>query len=452
MLYLTRRELLTCLGAAGATGLLQGVRPSFVMADAAPSGVERYLVIVNLLGGIDLLEALPFVQGTSAAAMIGARRSQLAMNIAPSGAMYVNPALGIAMHPAWAPLHSIFQEGKMRFVYGYGNPPRPLTGNSRYDGSHEFNQAVQAFGDMYFSGTSNGVLAKLRERFSLQREQVIALGMQGGAEFAHSDPSQVPYVASDLGSLQHLPLLDQLGGTAESEKILAASRRLREAHLRHNPDDRIVRAIVQGLDRMDGAVDFFSQINSYQGLTGNYSNSGMGVTLRGIAKAIGTLRGSGRGRVFYTTYPAADWDTHGFVNQNTALSTLIGDLAGNLAALCQDLRTTMGSDVWSRTTVIATSEFGRQVAANSAGIGTDHGMGGLAFALGGSVQGGGLSSGLSLGTGISAVNWSTSFAVPVTVHFQNLFGEAFEWMGFSRSELFSQSQYVRMPLGILPTA
>ena len=44
-------------------------------------------------------------------------------------------------------------------------------------------------------------------------------------------------------------------------------------------------------------------------------------------------------------------------------------------------------DAWSDTVVIIVSEFGRTVAANGT-RGTDHGTGGLAFLLGGSVKGG----------------------------------------------------------------
>ncbi|MBS1710017.1 MAG: DUF1501 domain-containing protein [Armatimonadetes bacterium] len=73
------------------------------------------------------------------------------------------------------------------------------------------------------------------------------------------------------------------------------------------------------------------------------------------------------------------WDSH--VNQ-AYLDQQMGDLAKTLAALRQDLGREM-----SRVTVVVQSEFGRRVEENS-GLGTDHGAGGVFFAMGGGVAGG----------------------------------------------------------------
>jgi uncharacterized protein (DUF1501 family) len=77
------------------------------------------------------------------------------------------------------------------------------------------------------------------------------------------------------------------------------------------------------------------------------------------------------------------WDTH--ANQGAGEGLLAARLGGLDEAL-RTLKDGLGS-TWRNTVVIVASEFGRTVAVNGSG-GTDHGTGGVAFALGGAVRGG----------------------------------------------------------------
>jgi uncharacterized protein (DUF1501 family) len=74
------------------------------------------------------------------------------------------------------------------------------------------------------------------------------------------------------------------------------------------------------------------------------------------------------------------WDTHSaqnprLANQLKALDTMLASLRDNLGP------------VWSKTTVLVATEFGRTAAANGTG-GTDHGTGSVAMLVGGAVAGG----------------------------------------------------------------
>lgn len=74
------------------------------------------------------------------------------------------------------------------------------------------------------------------------------------------------------------------------------------------------------------------------------------------------------------------WDTH--AGQRGRLTNQLSGLDAMLAALREGLGT-----AWGDTLVIVATEFGRTAAVNGTG-GTDHGTGGLAFMLGGTVKGG----------------------------------------------------------------
>ncbi len=74
------------------------------------------------------------------------------------------------------------------------------------------------------------------------------------------------------------------------------------------------------------------------------------------------------------------WDTH--ANQRGRLASQLGGLDALLAALREGL-----GSAWADTLVIVATEFGRTAAINGTG-GTDHGTGGLAMLLGGTVRGG----------------------------------------------------------------
>ncbi len=80
------------------------------------------------------------------------------------------------------------------------------------------------------------------------------------------------------------------------------------------------------------------------------------------------------------------WDSH--ANQAApqgALSRNLELLDQMLDALRESLQD--AQPAWPRTVVLVLTEFGREVAVNGT-QGTDHGSGGVAFALGGAVRGG----------------------------------------------------------------
>jgi uncharacterized protein (DUF1501 family) len=93
--------------------------------------------------------------------------------------------------------------------------------------------------------------------------------------------------------------------------------------------------------------------------------------------AAGRLREDARIACFST----AGWDTHR--HQETELTRALTQLSDTLLTL----KETLGPSVWSDTTVVAVTEFGRTARWNGSN-GTDHGTGGAMLLAGGALRGG----------------------------------------------------------------
>ncbi|WP_296677826.1 DUF1501 domain-containing protein [Novosphingobium sp.] len=101
------------------------------------------------------------------------------------------------------------------------------------------------------------------------------------------------------------------------------------------------------------------------------------------AAAMGTLAASlltGAEGARLTMIETTGWDTH--ANQRGRLGNQLTGLDAMLGALKEGL-----GPIWADTLVIIATEFGRTAAVNGTG-GTDHGTGGLAVLIGGTVKGG----------------------------------------------------------------
>jgi uncharacterized protein (DUF1501 family) len=81
------------------------------------------------------------------------------------------------------------------------------------------------------------------------------------------------------------------------------------------------------------------------------------------------------------SFSITGWDTH--VGQLGQFKRPVQDLAQAITTL----KVTLGPDLWSKTVVLAMTEFGRTVRENGSG-GTDHGTGGCAVLAGGAIDGG----------------------------------------------------------------
>jgi uncharacterized protein (DUF1501 family) len=130
-----------------------------------------------------------------------------------------------------------------------------------------------------------------------------------------------------------------------------------------------------GLDALKGADILKTAPTKYQS-TVEYANSAIGRNLQGIAKVL--LAGLGT-RIFYTQH--GGFDTH--ASQGPTHPKLWREVSQAIADFYADLSEHAAAD---NVLIFLFTEFGRRVRDN--GSGTDHGSGGVAFAIGDGVKGG----------------------------------------------------------------
>ena len=130
-----------------------------------------------------------------------------------------------------------------------------------------------------------------------------------------------------------------------------------------------------GLDALKGA-DILKAAPDMYTSTVEYADTGIARNLQGIAKVLTANLGT---RVFYTQQ--GGYDTH--ASEADVHPKLLGDLSRAVSDFYADLRE---HDAADNVVMFAFTEFGRRVKDN--GSGTDHGSGGVAFAIGDPVAGG----------------------------------------------------------------
>lgn len=313
-----------CLG-----GLATFVLPSVRLAQVPGEG---RLVFVLLRGGVDGLAAL-VPSGDPAYA---AARGDL--SLAGSDLTRLDGTFSLA--PGLAPLGPFWARDELLAFHALAVPYR-----SR---SHFDSQAVLETGLGEPSGSADGWLNRLLQVMGGSASGIaVAAGMPRSMTGPHRVTTWSP---ARLGVVDDA-YLDRLG-------LL----------YRRDPDlhDRF-EAGLQTEALADGAGE---------GTGGRGRGGGFEAVLGAAARFLSEPGGPNLAAVEF-----GGWDTHG--NQGVGggvLDRRLGLLARGLASF----RQAMG-DVWTRTTVVVMTEFGRTVHPNGSG-GTDHGTAGAAFVLGPGVR------------------------------------------------------------------
>jgi uncharacterized protein (DUF1501 family) len=336
---------------SGGLGFLAlGLPPSFLLrvAQAQQRGKNKTLVVVFQRGAMDGLNVvIPFKDPN-----YYRLRSSIAVREPAAGddrAIDLDGFYGL--HPALAPLKSIYDKGHLAFVQASGSPD-----NTR---SHFDAQDYMEIGTPGIKSTTDGWLNRtmLEKKSSDTPFRAVALTAQMPRILAGRAP------ALTLSSINEFRLRNEaLGGALQM--------------LYANSSDPLFRF---GSENLFAAMTELRRIEAkIPASAERYPAGRFGAGLSQIARLIKADVGL---EIAFTEIEG--WDTHanegGSVGQ---LANRLRDLGEGLAAFYRDLGDRMDDVV-----LLTLSEFGRTARENG-NRGTDHGHANVMFAMGGKVRGG----------------------------------------------------------------
>ncbi len=338
------------LKTAGLGFVAMGLPPAFLVraAGAQSSSRKKVLIVIFQRGGMDGLNVvIPFKDRAY---------YQLRPNIAVA-----EPAAGdqraidldgfYGLHPALAPLKSIYDKGQLAVVHATGSPD-----NTR---SHFDAQDYMEIGTPGIKTTPDGWLNRYLNEQKIADSPLrgVALGAQVPRMLAGAAPTLA------LSSIEEFRLRNRMT-TVTLQKLYA------------NSNDPLLQ---KGGNSLFAAMARLRQIEAKLP-AGNaaYPNGKLSIGLRQVARLIKADVG------LEIAFAEIDgWDTH--VNEGGAtgqLANRLKELGDSLTAFHRDL-----GDRLEDVVVVTMSEFGRTARENG-NRGTDHGHANVMFVMGGRVRGG----------------------------------------------------------------
>lgn len=334
----SRRDFMKGMCSTAVLALSSTLYPGMVFANAR---TDRRFVMVILRGGMDGLAALaPY--GDEAYQSL---RGELALNA--DTLLRVDPLFGL--HPSLGPFAELYKAGEMIAV--------PATATPYRERSHFDAQNVMELGGLRPHDQKSGWLNRLVGAINAQDENLaLSFGqnmpavMRGSYSANTWAPSALPDAGDDYMSLV--------------QKVYARDPLFSESF------SKAIDIQVMGMDALDG--------NEKQLARRSRSNQGFTTMAQTAGKWLSRADGPR-----LATLELGGWDTH--VQQGTEGGTMANNLS-LFARGIDELKKELG-DSWSKTVVVAMTEFGRTARPNGS-RGTDHGTAGTAFLFGGALNGG----------------------------------------------------------------
>ena len=267
----------------------------------------------------------------------------------------------LGLNPAMGPIKSLWDEGKVAVINGIGYPSPNRSHFRSMDVWHTAEPTDIAL---------EGWLGQAIRDLDPKAENVVT-----GVNFGRGLPralyaKDVP-VAS-VGNLETYGLMPDIKDEAARKIALEAFSQIYGG----SGKDTISQFISQvGMDALKGA-DILRAAPAKYASGIEYADTPISQNMKNIAQVMFADVGT---RVFYTQH--GSYDTHS--NELNAHAKLWTDVSTAVADFMDDLKE---HDRDKDTLVLMFSEFGRRI--NDNGAGTDHGSGGVAFVIGGDVDGG----------------------------------------------------------------
>ncbi len=352
-------------GCSAAVAGLAGTRFTNLAFGAPGSGYnDETLVVVFLRGGMDGLNVVVPLAGADRGYYEAARPD---LQLPSSGAGAALPLVGqFGLHPAAAPLHPLYQDGKLSIVNA--------TGLKEANRSHFDAQEYIERGTPGDRTTSTGWLARHFASARNLPDEIVMPSLSVGNTQATSlfgDRDTINLTDPDSFNLQIGPW-----GWRDAQRYALR-------HLYEGDSTWLHESGLQALDSMD--IIELNSTGSYSPANGAaYPENSFGEALQVVAQMVKMGLG-----LRVSALDLGGWDTHNGQGDGSGgyFAGLLGTLAAGLAALYTDLDGAGSENFSQRLTVVVQSEFGRRLVQN-ADRGTDHGHGNLMWVLSGSASGG----------------------------------------------------------------
>lgn len=268
----------------------------------------------------------------------------------------------IGLHPAMGPLKDIYDRGEMAIINGIG-----YENSSR---SHFRSMDVWHTAEPVDVGKEGWLGRAIREIDPAGENPVTAVNVGQGLPRALLAPGASIAAVADLEAYGLLTAFEQ---EELRNKML---ERFSKMYAPGIGAGAVMDYLGQtGLDALKGA-DMLKVAPDMYSSEVEYAANPLGSKLRDVARV--HLAGLGA-RIFYTEH--GGFDTH--AAQATNHPKLLGEVSEAVADFWDDLRE---HDADDNVVMFVFTEFGRRVKEN--GSGTDHGSGGVSFAIGPGVKGG----------------------------------------------------------------
>ena len=315
---------------------------------------DPVLVIFQLTGGNDYLNTIIPRQNPL-------YRDYRKMVVIPEGdEIPIDDNYGF--HPEMAPIKQFWDEGKMALIHGigYDNSPR----------SHFRSMDIWHTCEPDKVGTE-GWVGRSIQAVDPNKENVLT-----GVNFGQGLPRAMALPGVPVASVSDIENYGVLTGITDVDQRMRALDRFQRIYSPAIGRGPVMDYLGQtGLDALKGADILKTAPEKYSSSV-EYAATPIAQKLRGISMVHQANLGT---RFFYTQH--ASFDTH--ASQMPGHHQLWKDCSAAISDFFADLRE---HDAADNIVLIMFSEFGRRVRDN--GSGTDHGAGGVAFAIGDPVVGG----------------------------------------------------------------
>ena len=316
------------------------------------NGNSKSVVVLQLSGGNDALNTLiPYNEG-----LYYDQRPYL--GIPQDEVLHLDNNVGL--NPAMGPIKSLWDEGKVAVIQGVGYPNPNRSHFRSMDVWHTAQPADIA---------PEGWLGQAIRDLDPKAENVVT-GVNFGRGLPRAMYAKDVPVAS-VGNLETYGLMPDIKDEAARALALEAFSQIYGG----SGKDTISQFISQvGMDALKGADILKTAPGAYSSSV-EYADNPIAENMKNIAQVMFADVGT---RIFYTQH--GSFDTH--ANELASHAKLWNEVSTAVADFMDDLKE-HGKD--KDTVILLFSEFGRRI--NDNGAGTDHGSGGVAFVIGGDVNG-----------------------------------------------------------------